>query len=101
MEVWYDVRGPGPDGLHYAKTIMKVPIDTKIGHFAARVAQGYSEFVPSVGATIFPPAGENLKALPLTDMVSAYDGKIGTNEAPFHVRLKQERASGKKCFRFG
>ena len=103
MEVWHDVKGPGPDGVPYGETSMKVPIDTKIGNFGARVAQDHLElFVPNGGATIFPSAGGNLIALPLTSRLGVHDGKIGTEEVlPFHIHLKQEPASGEQSFIFG
>lgn len=83
-----------PDGVPYDTTSIDVPIDTKIGNFGAMVAEIWSPFVPNGGATVFPSGGGNLKACPIPNRLSSYDGKSGTKEAPFHINLKQKPAIG-------
>ena len=101
MEVFYTLRDP--DGVDYDKAPMNLPIDARIGEFGAMVASEYSKFVPNGGATVYPSGEGNLKACPMTNRLSIYNNKSGTEEAPFHIHLKRKpaTAAGEKRFIFG
>ena len=97
MEVWYTVSDP--DGVTYDKASISLPTDKKIFEFGAIVAD--TNGFPNCNATVYPSEAPNLKACPRANKLSYYNGKIGIEEAPFHIRLKQKTASGKKSFIFG